>query len=70
MMKHHEQSEHSRENFRCSCGKAFACSEDLRRHSRSTSHAIHIKFHLVEADPPGLAATSDADLDDWEIVVQ
>eukprot|EP00435_Cladocopium_sp_Y103_P040190 s622_g10.t2 len=33
--------------FQCSsCGKVCSCSEDLRRHSRSTGHRIHRRFQL------------------------
>ena len=35
--------------FQCSCGKACSCSEDLRRHSRSTGHRIHRRFQLWPA---------------------
>ena len=80
MVRQLEQSEHSRDAFRCaSCGKAFACSEDLRRHSRSTGHFIPVTFRLTATDfTPAQAAaqptTGDDSADlassagDWEIV--
>ena len=50
MVREHERSGHEPGAFRCAtCDKCFRCSEDLRRHSRSTRHAIHVRFRLAEA---------------------
>lgn len=45
VMREHERRCHVGA-FQCSCGKACSCSEDLRRHSRSTGHRIHRRFKL------------------------
>jgi hypothetical protein len=46
-LREHESSFHVRANFKCfDCGRSFDTSEDLRRHSRSTSHAIPRSFAL------------------------
>ena len=60
MVRQHEQSEHSRDAFRCACAKSFSCSENLRRHSRSTGHFIPDTFRLPSDD--------SADSAGWEIV--
>jgi hypothetical protein len=46
-LREHECSFHVRANFKCcDCKRSFDASEDLRRHSRSTSHAIPKSFAL------------------------
>ena len=46
-MRGHENRYHWDHVFRCSaCAKHFDCSQDLRRHSRSTGHAIPVAFRL------------------------
>ena len=46
-MRGHEIRRHGDHVFRCSgCAKRFDCSQDLRRHSRSTGHAIPVAFRL------------------------
>ena len=77
MVRQHEQSGHSRDAFRCAtCCKSSSCSEDLRRHSRSTGHFIPVTFRLAATDfTPAQAVaqptTGDDSADsagDWEIV--
>jgi type II secretory pathway pseudopilin PulG len=68
--REHERDVHRLEACRCSdCGKGFACSEDLRRHSRATGHAIHVRFSLVKVRNPSETsssyATSTEDLVVW-----
>ena len=71
MVRQHEQSKHSRDAFGCAtCAKSFSCSENLRRHSRSTGHVIPVTFRLA-ATPAQAVATGDDSADsanDWEIV--
>ena len=56
--RRHERSEHHRDAFRCaSCGKCCSCSEDLRRHFRSTGHSIPIAFQNAAEEA-----------DDWEVI--
>jgi hypothetical protein len=51
MVKEHERARQDRGAFRChSCGRSFSCSEDLRRHSRSTGHLIPVTFRLAATD--------------------
>ena len=47
-MKQHEAESHAG-CFVCSCGNSFRCSEDLRRHSRSTGHGIDLRFQLPDS---------------------
>eukprot|EP00434_Breviolum_minutum_P033497 symbB.v1.2.029641.t1/scaffold3155.1/size62257/3 len=44
IMKEHERRMHPG-HFACAeCPKSFSCTEDLRRHSRSTGHRIPLRF--------------------------
>ena len=81
MVREHERARRDRGAFRCPCGKSSSCSEDLRRHSRSTGHFIPDTFRLAATDfTPAQAAaqptTGDDSADDassagdWEIVMQ
>ena len=46
-MRGHEIRHHSDHTFRCIvCAKRFDRTQDLRRHSRSTGHAIPVTFRL------------------------
>ena len=46
-MRTHEIQFHWGYSFGCiACGNRFRCSQDLRRHSRSTRHAIPVAFRL------------------------
>lgn len=48
-LKEHECNAHVRTDFKCSCcSRSFNSSEDLRRHARSTSHAIPAIFQLPQ----------------------
>lgn len=47
-LKDHEKASHDRDEFKCSCGNTFCCSQDLRRHSRSKGHAIAKTFLTKE----------------------
>jgi hypothetical protein len=80
MVREHERARHDRGAFRCpSCDRSFSCSEDLRRHSRSTGHLIPVTFRLAASDflPSQAVAqpmTGDDSADDascagdWEMV--
>jgi hypothetical protein len=79
-VREHERARHDRGAFRCpSCDRSFSCSEDLRRHSRSTGHLIPVTFRLAASDflPSQAVAqsmTGDDSADDascagdWEMV--
>ena len=52
MLSQHELSGSSRDAIPCTtCDKSFSCSEDLRRHSRSTGHLIPFTCRLTAAQP-------------------
>ena len=73
MVREHERARRDRGAFRCpSCGKSFSCSEDLRRHSRSTGHFIPVTFRLEAAAQPTTVCDDSADhassAGDWEIL--
>jgi hypothetical protein len=47
LARQHERTCHPRSSFGCrSCSKICSCSEDLRRHSRTTGHAISEIFRI------------------------
>lgn len=47
LLREHERARHDPQAFKCaSCKRNFSCSEDLRRHSRSTGHKIPITFQF------------------------
>ena len=61
MAREHERGAHRQEACQCSdCGKGFSCGEDLRRHSRATGHAIHVRFRLINARTPSVTSSSYA----------
>ena len=45
-LRGHEVREHRDHVYRCSCAQRFASSQDLRRHSRDTGHAISAVYRL------------------------
>ena len=45
-LRGHEVREHTDHVYRCSCAQRFASSQDLRRHSRATGHAISAVYRL------------------------
>ena len=66
MVREHERDREDRGACRCtSCGKSSSCSEDLRRHSRSTGHFIPVTFRLAATDfMPAQAAAQPTTGDD------
>lgn len=65
-LNEHECSVHMRTGFKCSCcSRSFRTSEDLRRHSRSTSHAIPAMFqwarHILDNSGSLESSTSSSE---------
>ena len=50
-LRGHEVRQHRDCAFRCSCTKRFDSSQDLRKHSRSTGHAISAVYRLPGEEP-------------------
>ena len=50
-LRSHEIEQHRDHAFRCTCTKRYASSQDLRRHSRDTRHAIPA-IHRLPAEEP------------------
>merc|ERR1712217_182820 len=68
-LKEHECSFHARTDFQCcGCNRSFNASEDLRRHSRKTSHAIPRIFYLEgHSLEESVASCGEMVNEDWSL---
>ena len=59
-LRGHQLREHRDEVYRCSCRRPFRTSQDLRRHSRDSGHAISTVYRLPGEEPFEIVPYPDA----------